>query len=434
LKRSTFLLAAAIAGSSLVPAFGQEMSFKQAVDMALTNSPEVKRVEAALSAQEFKRKAAWLNTGPRVMAEYNQVFFDDKLTAQFGPSEILIRDDESKIGSLMVAQPITGFFSLMDVAKYEGVNEDMAARNADMGRREVAFGTSELYLRALQAARMVEIAQAATEAARKQAKDGEALARVGRINHGDLLKFRLAVLQAEAGEANAMAQRNIAFANLGEATGQRDKALTLKLKPVSTSPEDLKIPSINDAIDKAEKESLEVQVADLGVESAYYGKKLAYAKFSPEVNLFAKWERNFGEQSFGGEKDTKTYGVQLTWEIWNNGSDVYGIREAAQRSYEAEAMKSTAQKQIRMRIYQVLMNLEANRKAVTLAKAAVGQSEEAYRIEQSKFSSGASSATELLLSEAARTQARGNVVAANTDFFVNYLTLQKILGMDKPSL
>ena len=60
-----------------------------------------------------------------------------------------------------------------------------------------------------------------------------------------------------------------------------------------------------------------------GVEAADFGKKIAYAQFTPNVNIFAKSERTIGPVPFGSETFTHSFGLQATWELWANGSTTF---------------------------------------------------------------------------------------------------------------
>jgi outer membrane protein TolC len=136
----------------------------------------------------------------------------------------------------------------------------------------------------------------------------------------------------------------------------------------------------------------------------------------------------------GGEKDTRTYGITATWEIWNNGASVFAVRQAAEESQRAEAASQLAEQGVRLDVFQTVANLRAAQESLTLAETAVKQAEEAYRIEQVRFRSGARSATDVILAESSQAGARGRLVTAVTDLIVWNLRLQKALGASRPTL
>ncbi len=420
------------------PAFGQgqpvKLSLADAVARTLGASTKVKQAEHDLSRQVERRRGAWSDVGPRVKAEYADVRFHDAQTAQFGPQEITLRPKETKVGSLTAYQPITGAFALVEKARFEGAQEDLKDAALRMTRTEVAFQTAETYLKAYEADEQLNIAVQSINAVDTQRKDGEALERAGRMNHGDVLKLELSVSEAKARAAQARSMREISFAVLRQALDLPVDApieLDGKLPDV---PE--QAPDQAQALQQAATQRLELIQARTGVEVASFGKKLAYTNFTPSVNLFAKVERNFGEVTgLGrGDKDTHSYGLQATWDLWNNGSHVFAVREAAEQTYKAEEAARGVDQLIKLDVLTALSNLKAARESLALAKVAVNQAGEAYRIEKVRFKTGTRSATDLIFAETSESGAKGRLVSARSDLVLWNLRVQKALGVEQPKL
>jgi outer membrane protein TolC len=411
------------------------ISLQEAIDRALENSPLVKKTQAELQAQIEARRGAWSDVGPRATVNYAQAYFAEKQTAQFGNQEIVLRDDKSKTGSLTVVQPLTGAFSLVDNAVFNGVQEDGKEAGYRLAKSETAFGVAEAYLRAFQAEEQLKVADQSIDAVSSQERDAEALERAGRINSGDLLKIKLAVSESKARAAEARAAKEIAFAILREFLGfSADETFGIE-KGIPKVKEQI-VPNLNDAYSQALAKRSDYQQAKFGRDAAAYGKKFAYSKFSPAVNAFVKWDKNFGEPSGmgGGEKGevTRSYGLQLQWDIWNNGSHVFGVRQAISQEEAANAALNGLEKQVRLDVFQTLASLRATKEALALAEVAVRQAEEAFRIEQVRFKSGSRSATDLILAETSQSGARVRLVTARTNLVLWNLRLQKSLGQEKP--
>ncbi len=411
------------------------ISLSQALEMALDSAPELKQAQAVASAQREKARGSWTNVGPKVSVEYNQVYFKDKLFIPFNGNNILLRNDLSKTGSLMVVQPLTSSFALVELAQVEELRAELKDKGLTISKRDLSFSVAELYLQAQQSQMLLELARMAITAVQSQANDAEAMSRVGRLNRGDLLKLKLAVSEAQANEAKALAGKEIAFSTLAETIGLGNQA-TLSISLFNPDAIDLSkpIPTIDQALKEALNRNAELAQAEIGKNMASFGRNVAYSKFIPTVNIFAKLDRNFGEISFGSQKNTQSYGVQVKWELWNNGTDVYAIREVSKQMQEADALRSLAEKGLRIALHRTLALLKASEHSLALAKTAVEQAEESLRIENAKFKAGNSTATELVFAETARSSARGRVVASHTEFKIYQLALQKILGDEQPSL
>jgi outer membrane protein TolC len=253
------------------------------------------------------------------------------------------------------------------------------------------------------------------------------------MNRGDVLKLELAVSEAKARVAQARAMREIAHAALREAMGL--PAGTQMNLAATTPPVDVdKVTDVETAIKTALERRPEPRQTRGSVEVAGFAKKLSYSNFSPGLNVFVKWDKNFGEPAGMGATDEvqRTYGLQATWDLWNNGSHVFAVREAAQRVAMAEEGLRGLEQQIRLELTQTLANLRAAEESLLVAQTAVAQAEEAYRIEKVRFQSGSRSATDLIFAEASQVNAQGRLVTAQADLVSWQLKLQRALGDTQP--
>ncbi len=436
IERALFLAVALALGAPGVGALAADLTLDEAVARALASAPKVKQAQAELEGAGEGRRAAWADVGPRVTADYNEAHFNDEQSAVLGGQKIVLRPQVTKTGSITAAQSLTGAVALATKANLTGVTEDIKELGLRQARVETAFGAAEFWLRAVEKARLMTVATDGVAAAERQRLDAAALERAGRLNRGDVLKLELAVSEAKARAAGARALQEIAYAQLREAVGlQPGEAMTLPdatgSEKVNTAP----TPAVDVA--KALARRLETQQAVLGVEAATYGKKLAYAQFSPNVNAFIKWDRNMGDLEPGiagkPKRDSRTYGVTASWLLWDNGSRVFQVRQASEENVKAESQKDALSQLVRLDLAATEAQLRAARESLTLAETAVQQAEEAYRIEQARFKTGTRSATDLILAEASRSGAQGRLVTAGTDYRVLVIKMQKAVGDERPA-
>src|SRR5262249_49753326 len=138
-------------------------------------------------------------------------------------------------------------------------------------------------------------------------------------------------------------------------------------------------------------------------------------QFAPSVNAFARWERIYSEPPFGNPPFTRTFGVQASWDLWDNGARVFATQEAAAKTQKSQAALKEMQEQVGLETSGLMADLRAAKETLKAAKAAVDQADEAYRLDKARFASGLITATDLLLSEATETKARGNLVMTLTE-------------------
>jgi outer membrane protein TolC len=411
----------------------EEISIDQAVLMALEHSPQVKVVEHEKKAQENKQVSAWLDLGPRLSASFNGALFDGKQTVKMGDKEILMRDDVTKTGNIMLSQPITGLFALSQNARLEGKQNKLKGLNLQLTRAQTAFKTAELYLNVQKSTKMWEVAEASIQAREAPRGDGAILLRVGRINHGDFLKLELAVSEARVAEAKARAQRDIAHFSLMELIGHPNPD-QVSIQPLDLLNVSEPVPSLDEALTMALSNRLEVAQAVQGQEIASLARIAPLVKFIPSVNFFAQIDRNFGTVGMGGKEQSKMLGLTINWEFWNSGSHIFQIREANQTYAKTKYQTDAVRQSIRLDLMQSMLNLRAAQESFSFANLAIEQADESYRMEKIKFASGKSSATELVLAETAKTLAHGNAIAIFTELKSQELKLQQALGKTRPEL
>lgn len=412
------------------------LTLQEAVNRAVTSNPNVSQAQAEMDAATERKRGAWTNIGPRVSASYNEARFEDEVNVPLPDQNgnvnlIKFRDDVTKTGSLTISQPITGLYAAVQYGRFSSMQQDLSFEGLRQTKRDVAFQAAEAFLNAYQAQEQLEITAASLNAAKRQYEDAQAIQRVGRLSQGDVLKFQLALSQAETRAAQARTTKEVAFAMLRQMVQAKDDenlALEQNLPKLEEEAID-----IQKGIEQALAQRPEAKRAELASELADYNKDLAYAQFIPSVNVFKKWDRNFGEVAgLGAEKETAYYGISVTWDIWSNGSSIFAVREAIANKEKAEATRVSATDGVKLDVIQAWQNFQAAKQTLKFAQTGVAQAEEAYRIDQTRFKNGQISATDLIFSESAMSTAQGTRVSAETQYLLWHFRLQRSMGKDLP--
>lgn len=406
------------------------LTLQDAVSRAVAKNPTVEQAQADMDASTERKRGAWSSVGPKVSASYREARYAEEQISPFAGGT-LIRPEVTKNGSVTITQPLTGLYGAVQFGRYNNVQQDISFENLRQAKRDVGFQAAEAFLSAYQAQEQEEITTASLNAARRQYEDALAIQRVGRLSQGDVLKFQLALSQAESRAAQARTTKEVAFAMLRQMIqAGDDEAIALDQNLPKLEEEAI---DIQKGIEQALKQRPESKKAELSTELADFNKDLAYTQFIPTVNLFKTWDRNFGEiGALGGEKESSYYGVNLTWEIWNNGSSIFAVREAIANKEKAEATRVSATDNVKLDVIQAWQNFQAAKQSLKFAQTGVTQAEEAYRIDQTRFKNGQISATDLIFSESAMSTAQGTRVSAETQYLLWHFRLQRSVGKDLP--
>ncbi|MBF0442229.1 MAG: TolC family protein, partial [Oligoflexales bacterium] len=295
-----------------------ELTLKDAMDRAVQNSQSVIQAKHEYAATNEKESGTWANMSPRVSTEYKEAYFEKEQSFQLSPQApaMVLRGKVSKTGSLMVAQPITGLYAVYELGKMSGYQKNIAEEGLIKAKRDAAYSAAEAYLQAYSAQEQEIIAKTSLDAAQSQFNDARAIARVGRLNQADLLKFQIALSSAKVKLANSKAAKVIAFKVLRsvlQASSEEEITLQKQLP-------DIQMIDLKEIKDDSFTKRPEYKQASIARELGASGVKVASAQFVPNVSVFYRIDRNFGElTAMSGEKETKYYGLSLQWDLWTGG-------------------------------------------------------------------------------------------------------------------
>lgn len=413
---------------------GTELTLNEAISRAMGKSYGVVTAENARDAAREAKRATFSGLGPSATVSYNELHYDEVQSTNFGGSEIILRDDVVKTGSLKVTQPITGLYGYIEGARSYSLSEDIAEEDLRTARVQAGFNGALAFLEAFRTEEQVRINEQKFVAAESAARDAEVVNRVGRMNRADYLKLQVNLSKAQSDLATAKAQRVKAIASLRQ-------QLRMDPSEVFYLNQELPEPKITEvAVDQAIKEALDknpvVKAAQMRAELVSFQKKAAYTEFIPRVDIFGQLDRNFGQLSgFGSpERDVQYYGIQASWTFWNNGASIFRTREAFAKTRAAEATAELAKDTARVGVISAIETLKASQQSLKLAELGKSQAEEAYRIDEIRFKNGSISATDQIYTLSIKSQAQGDFVSARTKLLSDYFNLQKEMGYDQPTL
>jgi outer membrane protein TolC len=422
--------------SALVFADGSTLTLEKAVIRGLSVSKKIQMSQTDLQSQKDKKREAYAGAGPIAKIDYTKVRYDRAQIAQVpGLGNLVLRPDTASTGSLVVAQPITGFFAYYEKGSFESGMEGIQESVVLATEVEIAFGVYTAYRRAQQAERMVTISESTIVAMDSQKNNAEALQRAGKLTKGDLLKIDIASLDARANKAQAVSQKTVAMETLRQLLDLPvGEDLKLEDLVIDGKGDAKAIPNTNEAKEKAFNNRLDLSIAKSTKESFSSLKKLSYVRFAPDVNVFFRWDRTFDQQAVAlpAPKDVKSVGLQVSWQLWDNGSKIFAHRQTEAQIEKAETAEFDLRDKIELEVYQNVAQLKALQETLTLRKVGVSQAEESYRIENAKFEQGSTTVTELLLSQAALNRAQGGLIAAVVDMDIQWMQLLKAQGERRP--
>jgi len=458
---ATKITVAALAVSLLAagPAAAESMTLAKCIDVALQGNPDIASANLEVEATTAQRKSARGAFGPRLKADAGIQRWDSPLSANlFGPvfqvcpgcpwnttrtaDNPVIRSDLDKSielraqttwsASLTLAQPIASLWTINEGYALRKMGVDLAELQRKAARRDITFQVTEAYYRVLQAMRLADVAQKSVENIDAQVKRAQSFYRAGTVGRNDVLRAQLGL----AGAQQRLIQTN------GAIVLARGRLATLMGLPpdASIDPADsitevtvTPLPPATQAEDRAVADRLEIKEIAAHTEQARAGERLAKSKMLPQVNAVANYTHSSPASMFAPKQDIFFIGATASWDIWEWGGTYYGIDEAKARLAQALAARRKAEDMIRLETRSAHVNTTTAAQALDVARHAVEQAEENFRIEQKRYESTDNTSFDVLDAENQLTTARGQLQAATYDYLIAQSNLARAIGKQSPT-
>jgi outer membrane protein len=420
-------LVAASAGAQ--PAAARTMSLTECVAIALRENPDSQSSEYAVQGAEAQRAEVRGAFAPRVQFDGNVQQWTSPFAIPFGSQVFTVRDAFTWTAGVSLIQPISAILAIYEQYKIQEFGVDVAAIRRASTRREVAFHTIESYYRLLEAERLADVANASVTQLEAQQKQAQSQFDNGVIGKNDLLRAGLALAGARQRSIQTSGQVVLARGQLATAMGRSPDA-AVEPAAFEGEPPPLGESGLEAAEGRAAADRLELRDLDRQVDQAQVGVSYARAKLGPIVNAVGNYTHTAGSPF---QQENAAYvGLAASWNVWDWGTTIGTIHEADAKLHQAILARKKLQDEVRLEARQAFVNAESSREALDVARTAVAQAEENYRIVIKKFDNSAATSFDVVDAEALLTQSRGQVEQALYDYLIASAALQKATGAALP--
>ena len=419
-------------------AAAEPMTLAKCIDVALHGNPDITSANLEVEATTAQSKSARGGFGPRLHLDAGIQRWDKALPFNLGSLNSLlppsatfpnIRDQWTWSVGATLAQPLTSLWTIKEGYVLRQMGVDVAEIQRKSARRDVAFQVTEAYYRVLQAMRLADVAQRSVENIDAQVKRAQSFYRAGTVGRNDLLRAELGL---------AAAKQRLIQANGGVVLARGQLARLMGLPPDSPiDPADKTtevavgplIPA-SEAENRAVADRLEIKEVAKRIDQTEAGVSLAKSKMLPQVNAVANYTHTVGSQF--NPTNAWFIGGTASWDFWEGGGTYYGIDESKARLAQALSARRKAEDMIRLETRSAHVSATTADQALHVARDAVEQAEENFRIEQKRYESGDNTSFDVLDAENQLTTARGQLQAATYDSLIAQSNLARAMGQQSP--
>jgi outer membrane protein TolC len=185
----------------------------------------------------------------------------------------------------------------------------------------------------------------------------------------------------------------------------------------------------------AEKNRLELKVADLEVEIAEKELKLAQKDYYPSINLEGSYFKHGTEWDVSGgdfiyDPEGWTIGAVASWDFWEWGRSNYEVKEKESHLSRAQYKKIEILDNIHIELKQAYLNTLESEKNISTVKEAIEQAEENFRINKERYKEQIATSTDVLDAQTLLSRTMTNYYRALYDFKIAKASLYKAMGQE----
>ncbi len=411
-----------------VPA-GRSTTLTECVAIALSQNPDALNSDSEVEGAEAERAGVRGAFGPKVHADASLLQYNSPFSIGFGGSQFTVRNAQTFTASITVTQPLSGLFAIYDLYKIQDLGVDVAAIERVATRKEVALHTIQAYYALLEGLRLSSVAEDSVAQLEAQEKQAKSQFTNGVIGKNDLLRAGLALAGARQRAIQVRGQVQIGRGQLATTMGQSpDEAI--EPVPFSGEPPPPDEPTLEVAEQHALAQRVELRALDFRIEQARKGLRFAKQKLGPTINAVGNYT-NFEGSQFQ-QQNAVFVGLAASWDVWDWGTTTSGITKADAKLQQAIIARKKLADAIQSEARQAYVGAETARQALIVARTAVSQAEENYRIVTKKFDASAATSFDVVDAEALLTQTRGQVETALYDSLIAHAALQRATGAALP--
>ncbi len=440
LRRGAIVGACFLALISLASGQERKLTLQQAMDLALRQNHVVQIAHYDVAAQVEKQRSARSNYFPTLTNESNALYVTNLQRVQVPPgtfgtgplipsSTVYLTQGENAFQSsgTMLAQPLTQLIKIHQANKIAAAEVAASEASLKKASTDVIYSVHELYYRLLstqlqrKAAELQITSSDETLAeSREQFKDGSLLPAALVESRADALEAKQVLLTADMQISDLMVQLNDV---LGLPLDTK-----LVLDPEVDTAFDL--PRREESLNIALKDNPEVQKAIHALAGARAAEAAAKAEYIPDITGFARHSYQNGvpfvDHNFG------TFGIHLTYDIFDAGKRNALIRERRDEVSEAEESLKRTRDEVGVRIATVYNKLETTRAMVEVAREYLAARQETARNSEVQFKQGALLRSQRDASHAQTMKAQAGFLEASLDYLLARDELTRTLGRTAP--
>jgi outer membrane protein TolC len=411
------------------------LTLEESVKIALERSLTIHSAVEGIAGSEFRRKEAITSFLPLWTGQYAYTRYSyPAFVGNFGGGDTgITRTSSPSVYNFntTVSQPL--FTGGLNLANYRSakLGVDLSKVNVETVKRDLVLQVRVGYFNILRAEKFLDVAQQQVKQFEAQLEVTKAFFDVGIVAKNDVLQAEVRLANARqtlvrAGNDLALAKSSFNILLRREINSPLEVVDILSYKAFPLSYEQ--------SIEEALSLRPEIKTAQLSIEQAKEGVKVARSGYFPTINLAGNYSRSSEELSTLGDIRSERWTVQAlaTFTLWNWGNTALKVGESKVKVTQAEDSRTQLVESITLEVKNDYLNMVVAEKNLSVAEKAIEQAEENLRMNEERYKYQVATQTDVLDAVTLLAQARVNYYGALSDFNVAKAQLERAMGRMYP--
>jgi outer membrane protein len=431
-----------------IPTFGQQgrvLTLPDAINTALERNLSVQQAANNVDAARSSQMAAYGSYLPTASAGMDWGKSEQRTgaTTQFLPdgTPIAVAPSEKTSPGIYSARLSLGY-TIFDGLGREGTlgraAAQMASAEMTFGRtkQQIVFSVESSYLGVLRYEQLVKVSQQNLERDNRQLERITEQNRVGAVSIGDVYRQQSQVATDEFNLISAENSFNKSKADLIALIGLdvsldftiSDPTVKEQLGKMESATEVLPVPLFQDVRKNALAYRPDFKGAMENLKSADNSVMSAWGRYLPRASASAGYSTNNLEFGLLGVNRTFSWGLSLSWTLFDGFATNQSIQTARAQQRNAELSLQQTERSINVEVKKALLDLEAAQKQYDASAKALVSASQDRRVAEEKYNLGSGTLLDLQIANATSVNAEANKINAAYNFMTAQRNLEYATG------
>jgi outer membrane protein len=412
------------------------LTLEESIDLAIKQSMVIHSAREGVKASESGRKEALTGFFPKLSTAYSYTRLNETPTTTItGLGTTQTGTKDNYLWEVEVTQPIFAGGKILSNYQINKIGENVSRMNEMTTIQDIVRDVKEAYFNILKSERILDVAKQSVEQLKAHRDTAQSFYDVGIIPKNDLLfaEVELAsgtqeLVKAENGVQLAKALFNTVLRrDINAPVAVED---ILMYKPFEKN--------LEECLKTAVEKRSEVKAYALGVEQSQKVVTLAQSDFYPSINLVGNYSKYGDEADVSGSTyhDQQDWYVMAiaSWNFWEWGKTKHSVDANKSKLRQAEAALINVKDRVALEVKSAYLSLLEAEKLIFVAKKAIEQAEENFRINQERYKEQVATSTDVIDAQTLLTKTKSDYFNALSEYNIALSRLERSMGVVSPEI